>query len=153
MEKMVWEKPEMNDIAFGASEYVAACGDSGANYFFTCDAGSKQSNGYYVYVDVTNDGPTDDDLGWLTYWNWNGDMYEGRETKKTGATYKPCGSTHEASTDDDFLNGYMYEANRWETGHKNETWIDVIIWGEEDNSNTHCTTNLDISTWKVNWSA
>ena len=25
MEKMIWEKPEMNDIAFGASEYVATC--------------------------------------------------------------------------------------------------------------------------------
>ena len=26
MEKMIWAKPEMNEVAFAANEYVAACG-------------------------------------------------------------------------------------------------------------------------------
>ena len=34
MEKRIWSKPEMNEFAFAANEYVAACGDNGSDYLF-----------------------------------------------------------------------------------------------------------------------
>ena len=146
MEKMIWAKPELNEVAFAANEYVAACGDSGANYFFKCDAGSKYKD-YFVYVDVYNDDDTTNDFAWLTAvsgWDW----YTGREGHDS--TYSPCGTTHEASTDDDFIYGYMYEAKKNGRNWQNSgDRIDVIIWGGQNNQNTHCTTNLDITTWET----
>lgn len=41
MEKRTWIKPEMNELAFAANDYVAACGDSGTVYKFVCDAAKK----------------------------------------------------------------------------------------------------------------
>ena len=36
-------KPTMEGEVFAANEYIAACGDSGTVYKFTCDAGRGES--------------------------------------------------------------------------------------------------------------
>ena len=39
--KRVWCRPQTVVQKFEANEYVAACGDSGTVYKFTCDAGGR----------------------------------------------------------------------------------------------------------------
>ena len=41
----MWSKPEMNEFAFAANEYVAACGDENKVFKFICDA--KEGLLYY----------------------------------------------------------------------------------------------------------
>lgn len=84
MEKMVWEKPEMNVVAFAANEYVAACWSvycnvpSGIGYFETNNITGYQEKDEWV---------TDD----------NGKWYQIQE----GDTYidsgRGCGEYHEVS--------------------------------------------------------
>lgn len=126
MTKKVYNKPELKSEAFVPQEYVAACGDSGTVYKFTCDAGGGESGEVYLET--------------------NG--IEGLQTGRRGdyhlSGYHACGITHEADGDDDFLNGYYVVENRWD-----KTVTPVIVWRGPNNDNTHCTTNLDMSTWET----
>ena len=60
-------------------------------------------------------------------------------------SYTPCDATHEASTTDEFIKGYM----RKDWGLFSGPMIEVIIWRGEDGNNIHCTTNLDMDTWET----
>lgn len=66
MDKMMWSKPEMNEFAFAANEYVAACGDplrtiynfictslAGVLYYYD-DNGSQQYLGPYKPCNFTH---------------------------------------------------------------------------------------------------
>lgn len=130
MEKRVWTKPLAVVEQFMANEYVAACGDSGVQYKFVCDAGSKNSD-YNVYLaDGTPYCTSGRDSGGLN---------------KDYDSYSPCGETHVADSDSVFLRGYMYKQGRGgNTGDK----IDVMIW-TEDYTNCHCTTNLNMNHWET----
>ena len=55
--------------------------------------------------------------------------------------YHPCDETHEASTRDEFINGYIDDQSTW----KDEK-MPVVIWTERG-TDVHCTTNLDTNTW------
>ena len=144
MEKRIWSKPEMNEFAFAANEYVAACGDENKKYLFTCDAGGGQSG--YVWIEDNNqDGLQSDKSSWDNPWGgWNpNDSYD-----RYLSPYHACGETHEASTTDDFYNGYYLAEDKWNNG--NFSVLDVlkvIIWRGPWGLNTHCTTNLDMSSW------
>ena len=46
--KRVWCRPQTVVQKFEANEYVAACGDSGTVYKFTCDAGGGKSGTVYL---------------------------------------------------------------------------------------------------------
>ena len=48
MTKKVYTKPELKSEAFVPQTHVAACGDSGTVYKFTCNAGKKWKH-YNVY--------------------------------------------------------------------------------------------------------
>ena len=48
MEKRVWENPLTMVQQFVPNEYVAACGDSGTTYLFTCDAGGGRIGSVYL---------------------------------------------------------------------------------------------------------
>ena len=125
MEKKVWRRPLTDVQKFEANEYVAACGDENKVYLFTCDAGWTGLTGSTVYTngpDGIADTRDDIDLG----------------------AYHKCGETHEASTTDDFIKGYL---------KKNVLGVpagprqNVIIWRGENGDNVHCTTNLDMNSW------
>lgn len=120
--KKTWEEPKILVQKFVANEYVAACGEEKKVYKFECNAGSADGYGnlhhYRVYTD-------------------DGRLLAGL----LSGLYGPCGETHDASTKDDFLEGYMDDVNTW--GNDN---IPVIIW-TEGGTNVHCTTNLDMDDW------
>lgn len=124
MMKKEWVRPLTIVDQFVPNEYVAACGDSGVTYKFTCDAGG----GAYGEVYLETNGK------------------EGLQTGKGGdshlSSYHACGTTHEAESTDDFLPGYYIP---W----FNDEVKPVIVWRGPKGDNTHCTENLDMSTWET----
>lgn len=120
-------KPVFNVEHFTANEYVAACGDSGTVYKFKCDAGGGTPG--TVYEDTNHNGR----------WDLLGDK---ALTGYILPTYHACGKTHEASTEDEFIDGfYLPDSNPFRT-------TKVKIW-TDNGTNIHCTTNLDMSTWET----
>lgn len=133
MEKKIWTAPMASVEEFMANEYIAAaCGTQWTVYNFECNAGDR-GNSYHVYLNGADGLPeTADDIDW---------------SARSGRlrTYSPCGATHEASTKEDFPEGYMYRSrNGSNTGER----IDVIVW-TEGGTNTHCTSNLDMDSWET----
>lgn len=130
MERRVWMRPVTGVQKFEANEYVAACHDWNTVYKFTCDAGGGAWGDVY-----TQDGTN---------------LTEGRSRY-----YHACGTTHEASTQDDFISGY-YIQNGGNDKTGDWTWwgwedyekIPVIIW-TDNGTDVHCTTNLDQDSWET----
>ena len=122
--KRKYERPWMVGEEFSPNEFIAACGDSNTVYKFKCDAGGGVVGNVYLEM---ND-------------------QEGLQTGKGGdillGGYKACGTTHEAQTTDDFLDGYYVTGSG-----RNVT--PVIVWRGPENDNTHCTENLDMSKWET----
>lgn len=127
MEKRVWENPLTMVQQFVPNEYVAACGDSGTTYLFTCDAGGGRIGSVYL---ETNGRPG---------------LQTGRGGDQYLSGYEACGTKHEADSDDEFLDGY-YVTTGW-FGQQKVT--PVIVWRGPHNNNTHCTTNLDQDSWET----
>lgn len=125
--KRVYSKPILESETFVPQVHIAACGESGKTYKFTCDAGGGVSGSVYLETNGT----------------------EGLQTGRGGdrylSGYHACGTTHEADSEDDFLEGY-YVTSSWLGGTK---VIPVIVWRGPHNDNTHCTTNLDIDSWET----
>lgn len=121
-----YTRPIMICETFSADEYVAACGESGTTYLFTCDAAI---NG----------------LGGTVYQETNGiDGLQKGSDKKLG-NYSPCLKKHEADSADPFFKGYLYRERLFGPS----VTKDVIIWRGEDGSNIHCTTELDQNNWET----
>ena len=131
--KKAFEMPKIVVEQFVPNEYVAACGDSGTTYLFTCDAGGGTPG--EVYVESNGEpGFQEPVYDQLLFWvQISGDTHL--------SSYKACNRKHEASSNSEFLDGYYIA-----TG-SNEV-IPVIIW-TEGGTNTHCTTQLDTSKWEV----
>ena len=120
-------KPMMESEVFAANEYIAACGEENKVYIFTCDAGWTGLTGSTVYANGPDGMPeTNDDI----------DL----------GSYHKCGKTHEASTTDDFTNGYLRKNI---LGCPAGSRQDVIIWRGENGDNVHCTTNLHMDQWET----
>lgn len=120
-----WMEPVIEVQEFVANEYVAACGDSGTVYKFTCDAPRG-----WLYYYPESDGQIDGN-------------YTGSGSQKFIGNYHPCGRTHEASVTDDFYDGFVdYNWNG-----KPDTGEEVIVWRGPKNNNGHATTNLNMSSW------
>lgn len=128
MMKKEWVRPLTIVDQFVPNEYVAACGDSGVTYKFTCDAGGGVSG--YVYLETNSK--------------------EGLQTGRGGdeylSGYHACGTTHEAESTDAFLKGYYVVEGVW---FEEDTVTPVIVWRGPKNDNTHCTTNLDMNSWET----
>lgn len=122
--KKKYVRPMMHVESFAPNEFVSACGDSNTVYKFQCDAGGGERGNVYLES--------------------NGQ--EGLQTERNGdkylSAYHACGTTHEADTKDEFLKGYYIKDN-------SDTVVPVIVWRGLDGNNTHCTENLDMSTWEV----
>ena len=120
-----WMEPVIEVQEFVANEYVAACGDSGTVYKFTCDAPRG-----WLYYYPESDGQIDGN-------------YTGSGSQKFIGNYHPCGRTHEASVTDDFYDGFVdYNWNG-----KPDTGEEVIVWRGPKNNNVHATTKLNMSSW------
>ena len=127
MEKQKWVRPQAIVQEFVANEYVAACGDSGTVYKFTCDA-PKGTLYYYPNSDGTIDGVHD----------------VNDEAKRIGS-YHPCSVIHEASSTNPFYDGFVdYNKNR-----KCDPGEGVIVWRGKYNNNGHATTNLNMKSWET----
>lgn len=136
--KRVYESPRAYAEMFTPNEYVAACGDSGKTYNFTCDAGGGKSGSVYLETNGMDGLQKKDGLGYKA------------DTYLSG--YHACGTTHEASSEDAFLNGYYVVksgSGHGGPGGNSETVTSVIVWRGPNNDNTHCTTNLDINSWET----
>ena len=127
MNGQTWVRPLTMVQKFEANEYVATCGDLNKVYKFTCDAGDGVSGNVYL--------ETNGQEGLQT--GWRGDRYL--------SGYHACGTTHEAKTTDDFLDGY-YVTSSWFGGTK---VTPVIVWRGPNNDNTHCTENLNMDSWET----
>lgn len=152
MEKKIWSKPEMNEFAFAANEYVAACGDSGKKYLFECNAPRGTLN-YYTDARVQeNQGAPDDFSKYNRKWNY-----------LPGVSYHPCTEKHTADASDDFFWGYIdYNQNGKHdteeyTDDSGNVWSEtVVVWVQKlfdlfgkPISNYHATNNLNINTWET----
>ena len=128
-------KPMMDSEVFVANEYFSACGDSGTTYLFKCDAGGGDYGDVYVESNGVEGLQTRGEWvgGWGGHW---------QEADQPLGGYYACGTTHEADSDDDFLNGYYVPY--WSDGVTK-----VIIWRGPNNDNVHCTTNLDKNSWEI----
>lgn len=138
--KRRYERPSAYIEEFTPNEYVAACGDSGTVYKFKCIAGGGEYGGVY---EETN-GKAGLQIG------QGGD----NRISRGEASYHACGETHEASVTDDFIQNCYYIPESAGKKHwwGDTTWdtskaINVVVWRGPRGDNTHCTTNLDMSTW------
>lgn len=136
MERRVWTRPLTEVQKFEANEYVAACGDSGTTYLFTCDAGGGESGNVYVESNGVEGLQTRGEWvgGWGGHW---------QDADRSLGGYHACGTTHEADSDNEFLNGYYVPY--W----SDDNVTNVIIWRGPYNNNVHCTTNLNQDSWET----
>lgn len=131
--KRAYVKPSLESEAFVPNTYVAACGDSGVNYLFECNAPSGT-----LYYYPTSDGKIDG-------------VYEGWGRAEKMGSYTPCGVKHETDSTGDFYDGFV-DRNRnrkQDPGegvivYRNREWG---IWGWRWNG--HATTNLDMNSWET----
>lgn len=131
MERKVWRRPLTEVQKFEANEYVAACGDENKVYKFKCDAITEWGVG--LVYEETNGQP-----GLQAHLI----PRDGDDTFRS--TYYPCGEEHEAPVDDAFLDGYYI--------HDIGSIINptpIKIWTGLNDDNTHCTTNVEMSTWET----
>lgn len=127
--KRAYVRPTMVGERFVANEYVAACGDTEyGKYKFTCDAGGGVSGDVYI-----------ESNGKPGFQKGFGIFGIGGDERLGG--YHACGTTHEANTTDDFLEGYYIP----DGGNA----VDVIIWRGKRGDNIHCTTNLNRDSWET----
>ena len=123
-----WERPMTVVDTFVANEFVSACGDNHKVYNFKCNAG-EEGHKYNVYY----------------YDNHNRKHYIASEIPFAAQfdSYHPCNATHEASTKDEFINGYIDDQSTW----KDEK-MPVVIWTDRG-TNVHCTKILNTSEWTI----
>ena len=125
--KRVYERPMMFAQEFTANEYVAACGDSGKIYYFHCTAPAG-----FLYYYPEGDGNIDG-------------KYTGEGKAQLLGSYNPCDAKHEASSTDDFYDGFVDYSRNW----KYDTGEEVIVWRGPDDNNGHATANLNMSSWET----
>ena len=124
----------MESEVFAANEYIAACGDSGVVYNFECNAGDWRG-GYSVYLNGPDgEAHTSDDIFWCG----------GYGAVRGNRTYTKCGETHRAEDNNDFFPGYITRKRPFRPTEEE----DVIVW-TANGTNTHCTTELDMSKWET----
>ena len=124
--------------AFVPQSYVAACGDSGTDYYFTCDAGGGAEGS--VWLETNGVPGLQENKEWVkTGTNfWEGHWVEADQSL---GGYHACKDKHTASSLDEFPLGY-YKA------YFSDTVINVRVWTEGD-TDVHCTENLEISSWET----
>ncbi len=125
-----YKKPVLNVEQFTANEFIAACGDSGKTYKFTCNAPEGKLY-YYPNSDGKIDGVHD----------------QSDRSNRLGSFHPNTNVVHSAPTTDEFYDGFI--TSGW--GGNRRTG--VIVWIEYDRRGNvkdyHATKNLDITTWET----
>ena len=134
--KLAYNRLELNVENFAANEFIAACGDSGTNYLFECNAGPKK--GGTVYQETNGKAGLQES----SYFDID-ELRFVRADQSLGG-YHPCGETHKASTKDSFLDGYLVYNEGYKTKQMN-----VVIWRGNSGRNIHCTDQLDKNKWET----
>ena len=140
--KRAYESPLVMIEQFTPNEYVAACGDNGTLYNFTCNV-SGDDVYYYPVSDGSVDGVyTGSGRAEVLPWGISG-----------------CGKTHQVSNTNEFYDGYISTWHKeydgwWDwIGHWVEARQGVIVWLERGKRGKivdgHLTSNLDIDSWSV----
>lgn len=143
--KRVYERPMMFAQEFMANEYVAACGASGKTYKFVCDAGYlEKAHQIGICGCGSIHGLNVPDGTYKVKASWKVTDANGRSLMNGYTSYSPCGITHEASSSDEFVIGYMDNINTLE-----KEAVEVMTWAGPNGDNIHCTTNLNISSWET----
>lgn len=152
MEKKIWNKPEMNEFAFAANEYVATSCGSGMTYKFKCDAGLvEKDNPWYEILPGQEPTIWEPTYGDLT--DNDGNLYTPDNYGMT-SSYHACGKPHQASVEDEFVLGRFYQNGG--NDDLSGSWKQVYIWIEKisgifgSRKNYHATTNLDKDHWETN---
>ena len=129
-------KPVFNVEHFTANEYIANACTSGSYYKFECNAGNKWRSG-----DLTSaDGKT----------NYTDNWFHKELGYSRYSSYHPCGATHNASTESQFIKGRYYDNGGSDRLIGNYT--EVYIWFEplgKGMYDIHATENLDIKNWEI----
>lgn len=125
--RKTWEEPKIMVEEFSANEYVAACeGTEYGDYLFECNAGNMGTN--YAVKDASGRTAT------ISGYYLNGSR----------GWFTPCKETHQSSTVDVYLTGYHLD----DPTTPNDENIEVIVW-TNNNTDVHCTTNLDRESWPI----
>ena len=139
MKQQVWSSPKTAFEEFVPQVYCANCsGDDyhGTTYYFECNAGVLGSSYNVYFEDGTPYASSHDD--------------EELSAEFTG--YHPCGEKHTAPNNSGFYKGYMYKQTSGFLGigggQNTGDRIDVIIW-TENNTDVHCTKNLNMKDWEI----
>ena len=138
MEKMIWAKPEMNEVAFAANEYVAACVDTTSTFWkFVCDFGGGAS------MDI-----------WKGVWDPNKSVDENKANSELltedswfivtiPGAYHACGEEHyidaSQNKDDIFFQGWA--DSNYDDDVTNYAG-NVTIWRGPNNDNVHASSAL-----------
>ena len=139
--KRAYVKPSLESEAFVPNTYVAACGDENKVYLFTCDGGGG------AYGGVWHDDNGIPGLQTRSSGNWWQGNYVPADTRISRGTdsYHACYETHRASVMDDFITDCYFKKPR----QSDSDAIPVTVWRGPWGNNTHCTTQLDINSWKT----
>ena len=132
--KKAYVKPSMESEAFVPNTYVAACGDTEYGYYlFECNAGIK---GHEYAIKNAAGRP-------VTL----GGMYmDGRNYY-----FHPCGETHRAPTNGEFITGYHIDdmSTRYDDNIQVTVWVESSGWGPWAEHDVHCTTKLNQESWET----
>lgn len=138
MKQQVWSSPKTTFEEFVPQVYCANCsGDDyhGTIYYFECNAGELGLKSYpYAVYEGTYSGNAKKNF----FGNWTGHGGKYRNM------YHACGEKHEASSEDEFISGFMDDERTDDVFEA----IPVIIW-TEGGTDTHCTTNLNKEDWEI----
>lgn len=135
--KKVYVAPTMVCEEFAANEYVAACGDSGVVYKFSCDAGGGASGN--VWLETNGVDGLQKDAKFEGKWPNIVKVYDADQDL---GGYHACGAKHEAESNSGFHAGYYQK-------YYSDKVVNVIVWRGPRNDNTHCTEILNKNQWET----
>ena len=134
----------MNEFAFAANEYVAACGAQNWIFNFDCTAPA----GWFLGRDLFYYKNAKVDKNATKPKNWNS-----RTDREYVGRYRPCGKEHSTPVSDEYYWGFV---DNWEDKkHSDNKLFDetVIVWLEKDAEgnivNGHATKDLDMKNWET----
>lgn len=128
--KQVWSSPKTSFEQFVPQNYIAACGESGTVYKFTCDAPGGALY-YFPNNQANTTAPSTGTRGTRIGGSWS--------------SYSPCKVYHEAESNSGFYWGYV----DYDSDGRMDSDEMVIVWRGENNNNGHATKQLDMTKWET----
>ena len=134
--KKAYVKPSMESEIFVPHAYIAACGDTEyGNYLFECNAGI---DGHHYAIKNSSGRPV----------TVGGKYMDGGEW---GYYFYPCGETHKAPTNGEFIFGYHLDdmSTRYDDNIPVTIWVERSGSGFWSETHIHCTPKLSQESWQT----